>query len=108
LKSPEGGALRDDNIRMLIDEEATRKNIKKAMSELFMNAGPDDLVLMYYSGHGLKDCFLPIDFDRYNNKLFHEEINEILRQSPAKYKLCIADACHSEVEVQEMNFQTSK
>jgi len=95
LKSPEGGALRDDNIRMLIDEEATRKNIKNAMTELFMNAGPDDLVLMYYSGHGLKDCFLPIDFDRYNNKLFHDEINEILRQSPAKYKLCIADACHS-------------
>jgi hypothetical protein len=95
LKSPEGGALRDDNIRMLIDEEATRKNIKKAMNELFMNAGPDDLVLMYYSGHGLKDCFLPIDFDRYNNKLFHDEINEILKQSPAKYKLCIADACHS-------------
>lgn len=95
LKSPEGGALRDDNIRMLIDEEATRKNIKNAMTELFMNAGPDDLVLMYYSGHGLKDCFLPIDFDRYNNKLFHEEINEILKQSPAKYKLCIADACHS-------------
>lgn len=95
LKSPEGGALRDDNIRMLIDEEATRKNIKDAMNELFMNAGPEDLVLMYYSGHGLKDCFLPIDFDRYNNKLFHDEINEILRQSPAKYKLCIADACHS-------------
>lgn len=95
LKSPEGGALRDDNIRMLIDEEATRKNIKSAMTELFMNAGPDDLVLMYYSGHGLKDCFLPIDFDRYNNKLFHDEINEILKQSPAKYKLCIADACHS-------------
>ena len=38
---------------------------------------------------------MPIDFDRYNNKLFHDEINEILKQSPAKYKLCIADACHS-------------
>ena len=95
LKSPEGGALQDDQMRMLIDEEATRKNIKDAMNELFMNAGKDDLVLMYYSGHGLKDCFLPIDFDRYSNKLYHEEINEILSQSPAKYKLCIADACHS-------------
>ena len=95
LKSPEGGALREDQIRMLIDEEATRKNIKEAMVEIFMNAGKDDLVLMYYSGHGLKDCFLPIDFDRFSNKLFHEEINEILQQSPAKYKLCIADACHS-------------
>jgi len=95
LKSPEGGALRDDNMRMLIDEEATRENIKKAMNDLFMNADEDDLILMYYSGHGLKDCFLPIDFDRVSNKLYHSEINEILRRSPAKYKLCIADACHS-------------
>lgn len=95
LKSPEGGAVRDDQIRMLIDEEATRSNIKDAMKEIFLKAGKDDLVLMYYSGHGLKDCFLPIDFDRYNNKLFHDEINEILQRSPAKYKLCIADACHS-------------
>ncbi|HFC00686.1 MAG TPA: hypothetical protein ENJ53_07765 [Phaeodactylibacter sp.] len=95
LKSPEGGALQDSQIRMLIDEEATKKNIKEAMVDIFMNAGEDDLVLMYYSGHGLKDCFLPIDFDRYNNKFFHEEVNEILRRSPAKYKLCIADACHS-------------
>ncbi|MEM6967476.1 MAG: caspase family protein [Bacteroidota bacterium] len=95
LKSPEGGALQDNQIRMLIDEEATRKNIKEAMMDLFMNAGEDDLVMMYYSGHGLKDCFLPIDFDRVSNKLFHTEINEILNQSPAKYKLCIADACHA-------------
>ncbi|MEM1324041.1 MAG: caspase family protein [Bacteroidota bacterium] len=95
LKSPEGGALRDDQISILIDEEATKANIVNTMTEVFSKAGPNDLVMLYFSGHGLKGSFLPIDFDGFNNKLFHEEINQILKTSPAKYKLCIADACHS-------------
>ncbi len=95
LKSPEGGALDDDNIRILIDEDATKENIRKAMTETFMKAGPNDLVMLYFSGHGLQGSFLPIDFDGFNNKLFHDEITNILKMSPAKYKLLIADACHS-------------
>ncbi|MFM9948377.1 MAG: caspase family protein [Saprospiraceae bacterium] len=95
LKSPEGGAIPDEQVRVLVDEDATKGNIKNAMQELFGKAGPNDLVFMYFSGHGLKGAFLPIDFDGFNNKLFHDEINEILGRCPAKYKLCIADACHS-------------
>lgn len=95
LKSPEGGALADDQIRILIDEDATKEKITRTMSEVFGQAKPNDLVLLYFSGHGLKGSFLPIDFDGYNNKLEHDEINLILKKSPAKYKLCIADACHS-------------
>ncbi len=95
LKSPEGGALADSRIKVLIDEEATRENIIENMKSLFGKAGPNDLVMLYFSGHGLKGAFLPIDYDGYNNKLEHEEINELFKQSPAKYKLCIADACHS-------------
>ena len=95
FKSPEGGALEDENIRILIDEEATKAKIKKAMEDVFSQAGPNDLVILYFSGHGLRGSFLPIDYDGYNNKLYHEEINTILKLSPAKFKLCIADACHS-------------
>ncbi|RMF21457.1 MAG: peptidase C14 caspase catalytic subunit p20, partial [Bacteroidetes bacterium] len=95
LKSPEGGALPDEQIRILIDEDATRQNIENAMRELFTRAGPNDLVFLYFSGHGLKGSFLPIDFDGYANKLEHDTIRALLAQSPAKYKLCIADACHS-------------
>ncbi len=95
LKSPEGGALSDDHMRILIDEDATKQNIKNTMKDIYGKAGPNDLVLLYFSGHGLKGAFLPIDFDGVNNKLFHDEINAILDRSPAKYKLCIADACHS-------------
>lgn len=95
LKSPEGGALADHQIKLLIDEDATKERIVEAMRDVFTKAGPNDLVFLYYSGHGLKGSFLPIDFDGFNNRLEHKEINEILEESPAKYKLCIADACHS-------------
>lgn len=95
LQSPAGGAIPEDQIKILIDEAATKSNIKKAMREIFWKAGPNDLVLMYFSGHGLKGAFLPIDFDGSSNRLNHEEIVQILDKSPAKYKLCIADACHS-------------
>ena len=95
FKSPEGGSVPDEQMRILIDEEATKSNIKKTMTETFMKAGSNDLVILYFSGHGIKGSFLPIDFDGSNNKLPHEEITAALKASPAKYKLCIADACHS-------------
>ncbi len=95
LKSPEGGALTDEQIKVLIDEEATKQNIENTMREVYSKAGPNDLIMLYFSGHGLKGSFLPIDYDGYNNKLPHEDVNKILNESQAKYKLCIADACHS-------------
>jgi len=95
LKSPEGGALPDNQISILVDEAATRENILKAMRVNFLKADANDVVLLYFSGHGLDGCFLPVDYDGFNNKLRHEEVKQIFKQSKAKHKLCIADACHS-------------
>lgn len=95
LKSPEGGALPDDQVRIMIDEDATRENILNTVDELFGQAGPNDLVVFYFSGHGLNGSFLPSDFDGFNNKLTHEEIAAKFNKCRAKYKLCLADACHS-------------
>lgn len=95
LKSPEGGALPDSQIRILIDEDATMENVESTMEEVFAKAGENDLVMLYFSGHGVEGAFLPIDFDGYNNRLEHSKIKAMLDSSPAKYKLFIADACHS-------------
>lgn len=95
LKSLEGGALPDEQIQILIDEDASREQIMATLQEMFDKAGPQDLVILYFSGHGLNGSFLPIDFDGYNNKIQHEEIAAIFNKCKAKYKLCIADACHS-------------
>ena len=95
LKSPEGGALPDDQIRVLIDDDATKHNIMKAMQQVFFKADENDVVLMYFSGHGLPGSFLPVDFDGFNNKLFHDDIQSMFAESKAKHKICLADACHS-------------
>ncbi len=95
LKSPEGGALADDQIRILIDEDASKENILKSLEKTFSKAGPNDVVFFYFSGHGLKGAFLPIDYDGNNNRVEHAEIMAILDKCPAKSKVVIADACHS-------------
>ncbi|HHS95015.1 MAG TPA: peptidase C14 caspase catalytic subunit p20 [Phaeodactylibacter sp.] len=95
LKSPEGGALPDNQIRVLIDEDATRVNILRTMRQTFLKADDNDVVLLYYSGHGLPGYFLPVDFDGFNNKIDHEDVKAIFKESKAKHKLCLADACHS-------------
>lgn len=95
LQSPRGGAVAEDRIEVLIDEDATRQAIVSAMQSLFLKAGPKDLIILYFSGHGLPGAFLPIDYDGSNNLLTHQEIRQIFDQSRAGYKLCVADACHS-------------
>jgi hypothetical protein len=95
LKSVEGGGLPDQQVRVLVDEEATRNNILIALQTQFKKADANDMVIMYFSGHGLEGCFLPYDYDGMNNKLLHSEVLDVFKQSKAKYKLCLGDACHS-------------
>ncbi len=95
LKSPEGGALPDNQIRLLIDEDATRSNILYAMRSIYAKADENDVILFYFSGHGIEGAFLPIDFDGVKNKLLHTEVRDILVSSRAKHKIVLADACHA-------------
>jgi hypothetical protein len=95
LRSPEGGSLPEEQIQVLIDQNATRQEIINAMRRTFLRADENDVIMLYFSGHGLSGCFLPYDYDGYNNKLRHDEIKQVFMQSKAKHKLCIADACHS-------------
>ena len=95
LKSPEGGALPDAQLRLLIDEQATIANINKAVQNTFMRADENDVILFYFSGHGVQGAFLPTDFDGINNQLKHSVLRKMIERSQAKHKIVIADACHS-------------
>ena len=95
LKSPEGGALPDNQVELLIDEDATHQGILSAMRTVFLRADENDMVMFYFSGHGLQGAFLPIDYDGYANRLEHEEIREVLQATRARHRLILADACHS-------------
>jgi len=95
LISNSGAALDEGQVKILIDESATREKILDNLKTIAQKAGPEDLLLFYFSGHGYEGSFLPIDYDGFSNKLFHSEINTILAQTSARQKICIADACHS-------------
>lgn len=95
LKSPEGGAIPDNQIRLLIDEDATRSNILYSMRSIFGRADANDVILFYFSGHGIQGAFLPIDYDGVKNQLLHTEVRDLLMSSKAKHKIVLADACHS-------------
>jgi len=95
LKSPEGGALPDDQISILIDESATKKNIMRSLDDLVARADENDAVFCFFSGHGINGHFLPIDSDGYRNSLAYEEVKERLKDCKAKQKLYVADACYS-------------
>jgi hypothetical protein len=94
-KSPEGGSLDDKHSQVLVNDQATKQGILDSMRQMYMQAGENDLVTFFYSGHGLKGAFLPADYDGSNVRLFHSEVNDLMSACPAKYKLVIADACNS-------------
>lgn len=95
LKSPEGGALPDGQLKVLVDDNATRDNLLAAMRSTFRQADENDVVLFYFSGHGIEGAFVPVDFDGYSHRLEHAEIRYILEQCHARQKLVLGDACHS-------------
>lgn len=95
LKSEGGGAVPSSQIILLKDQQASKVNMLKAANDLFINADPDDLILFYFSGHGLPGAFLPVDSDGELNRISHQTIKTLLLNSPAKFKMVFADACHS-------------
>lgn len=95
LQSPEGGALPKNQLRILVDEDATYRNILDMTRRVLHQADDNDVVLFYFSGHGLESSFLPVDYDGSRNQIYHKQISELIDQSRAKHKVVIVDACHS-------------
>ncbi len=97
FRSTQGGAIPTERIRLLLDEQATRQSILDTLNAVFQRAGENDLILFYFAGHGEEGSFLPYDYNEKTdeNRLFHSEVLNEFKDSPAKFKLCIADACHS-------------
>ncbi len=111
LKSPEGGALPDNQIILLIDEKAHSTTIKKAFVKMLRQAGPEDAFLFYFSGHGSPDALLAENFTPSTGLglVSHQFIGEQLKTSKAKLTLCIIDACHSgNLAIHQPNPQTQE
>ena len=117
LKSKFGFA--DNNVRILIDDQATKQGIMDALSKL---TDPDlvndeDCVLVYFSGHGqtvplpkntgggdmgflipydAKIDLTKLNMSQYDNYCIGmDELNKKGLQIPAKHVIFIVDACYS-------------
>ena len=86
------------------DEEPTFMNILKKVNVVSQNAGPDDMILFYFSGHGFPD---PKEGHNYlaakdtdpdmllKSGIGLQELYRFLNDSQARAKVVLLDACHS-------------
>ena len=89
------------SIRTLYNTEATRSNILSTMEGLAEQLGPDDNLLIYYSGHGdRKEQFkagywVPVDADKQMSAQYvaNTEIISMIGGMKARHVLVVADAC---------------
>jgi hypothetical protein len=102
-----------DQIRLLLDAQATREAILVAFEELIAASGPEDSVLIHYSGHGaqfadgtgdeadrLDEAIVPVDSAPHpgpTRDISDDELAALLGRLAAATPsaLLILDCCHS-------------
>lgn len=75
---------------LLLNEKATRTNIKKAIKKVFDRAGENDIVVFFFSGHGYPGGFCASD-----GNLKYSEVRNAMAGSKSKNKMMFIDACRS-------------
>lgn len=97
------------SIVCLVDDDPrqakpTPQKVRQSLGRMAEDAGPDDRVVFYFSGHGLRSednrsilvCHAEdLDEERDGANVYLSEVRDILEQSRAGDKLMIIDACHS-------------
>ena len=89
--------------RELVDGAATKEKIDDALEDLGAFATQDDIVVIYFAGHGfIKEgstlgFWVPcnISEERVGRFVSNDMIKEYIRQIPAKHILLISDSCFS-------------
>lgn len=76
--------------RVLTNTQATAANILSAMAQLFAAAGENDIVVFFFSGHGLPGYFIA-----YDQRLSYAEVRKAMASCRARHKMIFADACFS-------------
>lgn len=101
----------DEDVLVLADRRANRLGIEQAIEQwLIKGTGPDDRVLIYYSGHGTQiedldgdeedqvdEALVPYDAQLGDDGslISDDRFNELLSKIPARETFVLIDACHS-------------
>jgi len=106
LQSPARGGYLDTNVDLLLDQHATAERFRVGLRRLADEAGPDDTVIVFFSGHGLQQTegdpseayLLPFDYDPRKlarTALSATELTRLLAAIRAKRLVVLLDACHA-------------
>lgn len=83
----------------LVDAEATVAAIHQALDDIFYAAGPDDTIILSFSGHGTRDHRLVAHDTGLDNiaatTIPMSDLANRFKRSKAKAVLCILDCCFS-------------
>ncbi len=107
LVSPRGGRYAPSDVTLLVDTEATYRNVREALFVWARRALPEDLLVVYLACHGSPACpddeslyLLPHDADYAKiaaTALPMWDVRTALaRRSRARRALVFADVCHAE------------
>lgn len=99
------GGIPEENITLLLNEEATFRSMRSALTTFLEQATEDDLVFIYIAAHGAPnpnrpdDLFiLPFDAEANNiagTGLAMGHVNEAIQKLYARHTVLLTDACHS-------------
>lgn len=76
--------------KLLMNGKATVANVKAAMQKMFVQATADDIVVLFFSGHGVKGGFVC-----YDGYLFYSDVKKAMTSCKSNNKMIFADACFS-------------
>lgn len=79
----------------LIGSNATHSNVYATISRVFSKATSNDVITLFFSGHGYPGGFCCYDMTRNSGGLSYDEIATLFRGCKAKRKMVFADACFS-------------
>lgn len=80
----------DVDYTLLVNSQATVKDITAAMNRQFAKAGADDIVVFFFSGHGY-----PGGFVAYDGEMDYIVVRRAMARSASKHKMIFADACYA-------------
>jgi formylglycine-generating enzyme required for sulfatase activity len=90
-------------VEMVIEKQATRKQIYNSLRRLAYEATPNDSVLIYYAGHGDLDrqyndgWWIPYDATAGDPVTYFDNVHvqKAMRSMKARHVLLISDSCYS-------------
>ena len=107
LRSPAAGlgGIPESNIELLLNEQATTRNVRSALTTFLRQSTPDDVIFIYIAGHGAPDPYRPDDLyilthdtevgDLPATAIPMNLVNDAMQDAYAYNKVLITDACHS-------------